>query len=44
MPLTDAEIRKAKSREKLYKLGDGGGLYLFVTPKGGKLWQWASRF
>ncbi len=25
-------------------MSDGGGLYLFVTPPGGKLWRWKYRF
>src|SRR5271166_4368182 len=42
--LTDTEIRKARIRGKAYRLSDGGGLYLFVTPAGGKLWRWKYRF
>jgi integrase len=38
-PLTQLQVRNAKPREKAYKLADGGGLYLEVTPKGGKLWR-----
>ena len=41
MALTDMEIRRAKSAEKAYRLSDGGGMYLWVTPSGGKLWRWA---
>lgn len=37
--LTDVEIRKAKPREKAYKMADSGGLFLFVTPAGSKLWR-----
>src|SRR5215472_6673464 len=37
--LTDAQIRKAKAATKPYKLTDGGGLHLYVTPAGGKLWR-----
>jgi integrase len=44
MPLTDIEIRKAKRKDKPYRLWDGGGLFLFVTPAGGKLWRWKYRF
>jgi hypothetical protein len=36
--LSDAKVRTAKPRKSAYKLFDGGGLYLFVTPAGGKLW------
>jgi hypothetical protein len=44
MALTDTEIRKAKAKEKAYSLNDRGGLYLWITPAGGKLWRWAYRF
>lgn len=37
--LTDVAIRNAKPKDKSYKMGDSGGLYLFVTPAGGKLWR-----
>jgi integrase len=37
--LTDAQIRKAKAAKKPYRLTDGGGLHLYVTPAGGKLWR-----
>jgi hypothetical protein len=43
MALTDITIRKAKTRERPYKVSDGGGLYLWVTPAGGKLWRWTYR-
>lgn len=39
LPLTATELQKAKPREKDFKLFDGGGLYLLVTPSGGKLWN-----
>ena len=39
MALSDLTVRTAKPREKDYKLADGGGLYLLVTPTGGKLWR-----
>jgi hypothetical protein len=31
-PLTQLQIRNAKPKGKPYKLADGGGLYLEVTP------------
>jgi hypothetical protein len=37
--LTDAAIKAAKARGQSYKLTDGQGLHLFVTPAGGKLWR-----
>jgi hypothetical protein len=39
MALTDIAIRNSKPRERAYKLADGGGLYLLVTPAGGRLWR-----
>ena len=37
--LTDVDIRKAKPRDEPFKLSDGKGLYLLVTPAGKKLWR-----
>lgn len=39
MALTDVAIRNAKPGPKAMKLADGGGMYLLVTPAGGKLWR-----
>lgn len=44
MPLTDPQCRAAKSRAKPYKLFDTGGLFLFVTPSGGRLWRLKYRY
>ena len=44
MALTDTKIRNAKPGEKPVKLSDGGGMYLLVTPKGGKCWRLKYRF
>lgn len=44
MPITDTVCRTAKSREKPYKVSDGGGLYLLVEKNGSKLWRHAFRF
>jgi Arm DNA-binding domain len=44
MALTDTEIKKAKAKEKAYRMSDSGGLYLSVTPSGGKLWRWGYVF
>jgi integrase len=41
--LTDTKIKKAQTKEKAYKMGDARGLFLFVTPSGGKLWRWKYR-
>lgn len=37
-PLSDIQLRTIKPTEKPRKLFDGGGLFLLVTPSGGKLW------
>ncbi|MES3041786.1 MAG: tyrosine-type recombinase/integrase [Pseudomonadota bacterium] len=37
--LTIKAIEAAKPKDKGYKLADTGGLYLFVTPAGGKSWR-----
>lgn len=39
MSLTAREVVNAKPREKPYKLADRDGLYLFVSPAGGKSWR-----
>lgn len=44
MALTDTAIRRSSPGPKAYKLFDGGGLHLLVTPAGGKLWRWKYRF
>ena len=44
LPLTDLQVKTAKPKAKDYKLTDGGGLYLQITPSGGKLWRFNYRF
>jgi integrase len=41
--LTDVRIRAAKPKGRRYKLGDGEGLWLYVTPKGKRLWRFRFR-
>jgi len=43
-PLTDTKVRTTKPEGKPVALFDGGGLYLLVTPSGGKLWRLKYRF
>jgi integrase len=43
MPLSDVAIRKAKSGAKTLRLYDSGGLYLEVSPAGGKWWRFKFR-
>jgi integrase len=42
--LTDTAIRKAKPADKVQRLFDGGGLYLEISPSGGKWWRLKYRF
>src|SRR5271170_4830090 len=44
MPLTDTAVRNAKPAKKAVKLFDDRGLYLEVSPAGGKLWRLKYRF
>ena len=44
IPLSDMKIQKAKSKGKNATLFDGGGLFLMVTPSGGKLWRFKYRY
>jgi integrase len=44
LPLSDAQVSKAKPADKDYKLFDGAGLFLQVTASGGKLWRFKYRF
>jgi integrase len=37
-PLTNTEVKQAKPKDKVYKLGDGNGLQLRVKPTGAKSW------
>ncbi len=39
MALNDIMIRAAKHKEKAWKLADEKGLYLLISPTGGKLWR-----
>lgn len=39
MSLSDAKARNAKPRSKPYKIADGEGLFLLVTPTGSKYWR-----
>jgi integrase len=44
MPLTDTAIRKVKPAGNTQRLFDGGGLYLELSPAGGKWWRLKYRF
>lgn len=42
--LTDTTVRKAKAGDKPQRLFDSGGLYVEISPAGGKLWRLKYRF
>ena len=44
MPLSDLKIRKAKQRDKPFRLSDGLGLFILVRPSGSKAWQFRYQF
>ncbi|MBV8441591.1 MAG: DUF4102 domain-containing protein, partial [Hyphomicrobiales bacterium] len=45
MPLTDKQIQALRPTEgRVTKHSDGGGLQLWVTPSGARLWNLAYRF
>jgi integrase len=44
MPLTDAKVRNAKPKNKQFKIFDTDGLFLVVSPAGGKWWRFKYRF
>jgi integrase len=44
MALTDAWLRTAKPRERVYKKSDGAGLYIEVTTAGNKIWRFSYRY
>lgn len=43
-PLSDQKIKRTKPQQKQIAHFDGGGMFLLVTPSGGKLWRFKYRF
>ena len=43
MKLTDKQCRTVKPQDKLYILGDGQGMFLYVYPNGSKYWRFKYR-
>ena len=37
--LTENSVKKAKIKEKQYKIYDGGGMFLLIHPNGSKYWR-----
>ncbi len=44
MALTELAIKNLKPKAKLYRVADGGGLTLEISPSGSKLWRWRYYF
>jgi integrase len=42
--LSDTKLRNLKPKDKPYKLADFDGLYIYVTPTGGRSWRFDYRF
>ena len=42
--LTDNAIKNLKAKEKVFRTYDGNGLYIEVSPSGGKWWRFKYRF
>jgi integrase len=43
MPLTEMQVKHLKPKDKAYRAYDSEGLYLQISPSGGKLWRWKFR-
>lgn len=44
MKLTDKAIKSAKPKDKPYKMSDGEGMFLLISPNGSKLWRLKYRY
>jgi hypothetical protein len=44
LSLTDIKVRSLKGRDRQYKVADGRGLFLVITPTGSKYWRFRYRF
>ena len=44
MKLTDTILRALKATGQVQRKADGGGLYIYVTEKGAKLWRMDYRY
>jgi len=44
MKLTDTFVKRKQGNEKAQKYADGGGLFLYISPKGTKSWRLAYRY
>jgi len=44
MSLTNLQVKRAKPKDKAYKLADAKGMYLYINPKGHKYWRMDYRY
>lgn len=44
MPLSATAVKNAKPTHKTQRLFDSGGMYLEISPAGGKWWRWKYRY
>lgn len=44
LALIDTKVRSLKGQEKQYKVADGRGLFLVITPTGSKYWRFRYRY
>lgn len=44
MKLSDKAIKSAKPKDKPYKMSDGEGMFLLISPNGSKLWRLKYRY
>jgi hypothetical protein len=44
MAMNDVKVRNAKPTENQIKLSDSDGMYLLITPNGGKYWRLKYRY
>jgi len=44
LKLTDTKVKNAKPKAKAYRLADGRGFYVLVTPGAAKLFRWKYRY
>jgi hypothetical protein len=42
--LTDVNLRNLTTRDRPYKIADGNGLHVLVSPTGLRAWRWKYRF
>ena len=44
MPLSDLKVKNLKPKDTAYRVYDSEGLYVQVSPAGGRLWRWKYKY